>query len=163
MNQSRLVFVTLLIMIYFLSCNKINNKSLENLKILDELEKEVKQSLDERNARGDSISSKILLDTVYVKKIDFKNYSLAFAQYHTVDNKVDLSILGIDNFETPNTPTFLLVDSMEKKYDIDSVKIMGDSLHVFCTSIVSSSGRKEKLKIGFDLKFNGKAFPWSVN
>lgn len=162
MNQNRLAVVALFIMINFLACDKgKNNNPPEDLKILDEFNKEVKQNIDKRNARGDSIASEILLDTVYVKQLDLKNYRLAFAQYHTVDNKLDLSIVGIENFETPNTPTFLLVDTRAKKYDIDSVKIVDDSLHIYGRSIFADG--QQKLKIGFDLKFNGKNFPWSVN
>jgi hypothetical protein len=163
MNQCRLsVGVLFIAMIYLMSCgDKKNNDASKNLKILKEFEKEVQLSVDKRNAQGDSIATEILFDTLYVKDLDLRNYRLVFAQYHTVDNKLDLSILGIENFQTPNTPTFLLVDNRFKKYDIDSVKIVGDSLHVFCRAIVAAD--EQKLKIGFDLKFNGKSFPWSLN
>lgn len=137
------------------------NQKEENLRILRQFEKEVMASVAKRKANGDSVDINIVFDTLCVEKLDVKNCQLAFAQYHTADNKLDLSILGIENFDNPSTPTFLLVDNRMKEYRIDSVKIVRDSLYVFCKSIFAAE--VENVKIGFDLSFNGKSFPWSVN
>ncbi len=49
-----------------------------------------------------------------------------------------------------------------KEYQVDSVKIVRDSLYVYCKSIFSKK-EKQGVKISFDLKFNGKSFPWSMD
>lgn len=161
MKQVKLVLV-ILVGSAFAACNQKNNKeNTSDLKILQQFESEIKESIDRRNAKGQSVSSDIILDTLYTEKLVNSNYTLAFAQYHSKDNKLDLSILGIENFDGPVTPTYLLVDDRQKEYIIDSVKMIRDSLHVYCRAVLESE--QEDMKISFDLKFNGNAFPWSVD
>src|SRR4051812_26047561 len=121
----------LLVFSLILSCTEKNHEESSST-LLQQFENELKENINKMNKAGDSINTDIVLDTLYLNKLALKNYRLAFAQYHTKDDKLNLAILGIENFAGPNAPTFLLVDKRNRKYHIASVKINNDSLFVHC-------------------------------
>lgn len=160
-NWDGLLFVLAFVV---LSCGNRTEVNEGNPAMLKQFESEIVETIRDRNVSGDSISEEIVLDSVHSQKLNVENYRVTFAQYHSSDKRLDLAILGIENFRSGNAPTFLLMDYRLKQYFVDSVKVVGDSLYVYGNSKLSAGDREiEKFRIAFDLEFDGTSFPWSAD
>lgn len=135
--------------------------AIKNLRDTREIfESQIKDYIKNENLENDSVSTETELDTLYVLFPGKTDYSLTFGQFHTADKKLHFGIIGIGDF-SDSMPTLLLADGRQKKYITDSVKVSGDSLFIFGKTQLPTGD--EKFKIGFDLKFDGKNFPWNVD
>ena len=137
-------------------CNSQEGVKQSNSEILKVLQRGVEDALIERGY--DSSSVNIILDTVTVSDIGYDNYQLVFAQYHSMDEKYDLSILGIDNYPGKIPPSYIFMDTRMKEYVIDSISTNTDSVSIYCRSFIGPA--VETFRLSFRLNSKQGEFPW---
>lgn len=101
-------------------------------------------------------SDDVKLDTFYVLPSGGR-YSVSAAHFFDSIGKQTIFVVGVENFRDP-MPMFTIIDSRPAHYVLDSVSTARDSLFMYMRAHYAGQWRTSTL--GFDLKFNGKSFPW---
>ena len=159
--MKRIILITLMTSFgVFQSCQDKEAVLEVKTKVLSVFEKDLAESISNRNNNGSSISNELVLDTVFIKQIPSREDYVVLAEYHTSDEKLDIAILGISS-ETNDIPTFSLIDQTSRSYILESINVQNDSLILVCD--MKYNEKHEPIKISYDLSFDKTSFPWSIN
>lgn len=162
MKTSTVLFLGLLV-----SCGqKVEEKKMDfqtfDLSVTNKVfEKQIQDHIAQWNSKNnDSVTQSLVRDSTFIFQIDKSNIIVVLSQYQTSDKRKKFGILSIENFGLETTPTYLLSNDKADKYLGDSVELTSDNLMIY--GRILTTDKTESFKISFDIKFDGKTFPWDL-